>query len=160
MIHERGKLNDGHRGRLFTSLIQLEETHRQILMAIRDGISPNSGQRLTPLNEEEWKSIDDALRGMKNAMSETVNRYAHEWMEERAKAEDRKSTLFYLSVLMNELEDQLLLDLSPSEIQANYGRLEEEDVAVLQNLHETLAYHIMRVKEEMRRMREAQEGQR
>ncbi len=160
MVKEVKELNDGHRGRLSTSLIQLEETQRQILMAIRDGVSPNSGQRLTPLREEEWKAVDAELQGMHNAMRETVRRYTPDWLKDREKAEERTSTLFYLSTLMNELEDQLLLDLSPNELQSNYGRLTKDDVDVLQNLHETLAYHILRIKEMLRNMRETQEEQR
>lgn len=153
MAKEIKGFNDGHRGRIFSSLILLEETHRKILSAIRDGISSNSGQRLTPLGEEEWRTVDHELREMTVSMRNTVNIFAGQWMKDRLSAEDRKSTLFHLSVLMNELEDQLLLDLSPAKIQANYGRIEDEDAIILQNLHDELAYHINKIKQFILKMR-------
>jgi hypothetical protein len=157
-MKEIRKINDGHRGRLYTSLLNLEETHRQIMQAVRYGISPNSGQLLTPLQEDEWKALEKELLEMEKAMRDVVERYAGSKLKEREKSEDRNFTLFFLSVLMNELEDQLLLDLAPGELQANYGAVEEADAAVLQRLHEELSYNMQELKAKLQLMRASKGG--
>lgn len=124
-------MTDGHRGHLSASLSSLEETVRHMTEVGRAGRSPSNGQKLTPLPEQDWNVVADALGRAVQRLVDAVRDLAPECLAEREHAEGLSGTLFRLSILLRNAEEQIADDLEPSRVEAKFGALTERERQIL-----------------------------
>ncbi len=139
-------MNQGHKGHLYSSLLAIEEMSRQMERVGRDGRSPTSGQALTPLAESEWSSLVGYLDQIHKNLQVVISRLVPEGLAEREAVEDRVVTLYWLSVLLRQLEEEIVDDLDPAVTQRKFGDLEDEERRELAELTQELRVNVVKMR--------------
>ncbi len=139
-------MNQGHRGHLYSSLLALEEMSRQMERVARDGRSPTSGQALTPLDESEWGLLAGCLDRMEGQLQEAIRQLAPEGLAERCAVENRSVTLYWLSVLLRQLEEEIVDDLDPARTQRKFGELAGQESGTLTELAQNMRAAVSRMR--------------
>lgn len=153
-------MTDGHYRHLFASLFAIEEVSRQMERVGRDGRSPASGQALTPLAPQDWEAIETRLMQMQERMREAIRGLAPEGLEGRDTAEGRSTTLYWLSFLLRQMEEEIVDDLLPSSTEPKFGDLEPEERVALSHLVESLRADLGAIRTHIERLRHKKGGRR
>jgi hypothetical protein len=131
-------MTEGLRGHLFASLLAVNDLIRKMERAGREGSSPASGQALTPLSAEEWQTLSEILERIRAQMLNAVRRFNEGGLTRHDAPRSRADTLFWLSILLRQMEEEIVEDLAPAQVERRYGALEEAERAALSELVESL----------------------
>lgn len=151
-------VTDGHCRHLFASLLAIEEASRQMERVGRDGRSPASGQALTPLAPQDWEAIKARLAQMQERLRQVCQSLASEGLKERDTAEGQSTTLYWLSFLLRQMEEEIVDDLSPSSTEPKFGNLEPEERAALSHLVDNLRADLGAMRAQIERLRREKGG--
>ncbi|MBV9851519.1 MAG: hypothetical protein JO250_17770 [Armatimonadetes bacterium] len=143
-------LNVGWTNHLLSTRSVLRATIAKIERIAAAGQSPSgsAGTPLTPLPEAEWHRLRQGLDALLAEADALVAALAPEEAARSAQIQPVEATRYHLSLLLRELDQNVLADLEPKR-GARYGRLALEDEA-------HLADALARMR---RRVRELQDGQ-
>lgn len=131
-------MTEGHRARLIASLSSLEDAIADIAAIARDGRSPTSGSRLTPLPPEQWDRLSAILERARVRLTTAVQAMAPSYLEDRNEPETMAGTLFRLAILLRTLEEDTVDDLRPDRLTARYGPLQPDERDAFRELTESL----------------------
>jgi len=152
-------VTDGHRRHLCASLSSFEEFVQNMERAGHDGRSPTSGQKLTPLASRDWKPIAEALRIALARLTEAVRAVAPEKLSGRECAEGLSGTLFRLSILLRQAEEEIVDDLKPARMEGKFGALEEAERRLLADLTRAMRKDLSSARERIDAIRARRGGQ-
>jgi superfamily II DNA/RNA helicase len=131
-------MTEGLRGHLFASLLAVNDLIHKMERAGREGRSPASGQALTPLSAEEWQTLSEILERIRAQMLDAVRHFNEACLVRHNTPRSRADTLFWLSTLLRQMEEEIMEDLAPARVERRYGALEEAERKALSELVEAL----------------------
>lgn len=146
-------MTEGHRARLIASLASLEDTIASIAAVARDGRSPTSGSKLTPLPAEEWEALSAILERARKRLTQAVEALAPSFLAERSTPESLSGTLFRLAILLRTLEEETVDELRPNRMTARYGPLSSDEQQAFRTLTEGLSADLREARALVERMR-------
>lgn len=150
-------MTEGHRAHLCASLGTLEDAVRDITAIAREGRSPTSGQKLTPLAPSDWAVVDACLHRAVERVRRVVETVAPDYLTDREQAEGLGGTVFRLSLLLRSLEEELVEGLHPRRMEVKFGSMADEEKAALSALVEGMRSDLGEIRillERLRRRRE------
>ncbi len=112
---------------LFAALNAVQEMASRMERAGRDGRSPVSGAALTPLDHDEWQQVEVHLARLVSLLRDAVWCECPDRLAEQERADGRSATLFWLSVLLRSLEEEIVDDLHPDRMVQQYGPITSPD---------------------------------
>ncbi|HXG24364.1 MAG TPA: hypothetical protein VNJ09_07415, partial [Chthonomonadales bacterium] len=108
---------------------------------------------LTPLAPQDWEVIEARLSRMQERVRKAIQGFAPEGLEERDTAEGRSTTLYWLSFLLRQMEEEIVDDLSPSNSEPKFGDLEPEERVALSHLVENLRADLGAIRVQIEKLR-------
>jgi len=151
-------VKDGHRRQLRASLAAFEAAVRDMERVGRDGRSPTSGQPLAPLPAADWEAIAAPLQRAAGRLAEVARRLDPEGAERRSHEESIGATLFRLAILLRQVEEGIVDDLSPARLRRRYGALSAEESADLEALVHNMRGDLVEAREVIEALRAQREG--
>jgi hypothetical protein len=146
-------MTDGHQRHVSASLSAIEEVVRQMERAGQEGKSPVGRQALTPLDPKEWAAMAAVLARIQERLQAAVHRLAPELPARRDTVEGRTATLYWLSVLLLHLDEEVIADLDPSRTEPRFGPLEGEERVGLSELVKDLHSDVFLIRAHIERLR-------
>lgn len=140
-------MTEGHRARLIASLSSFEDAIADITTIAREGRSPTSGSRLTPLPDQEWKKLNEILTRARQRLLQAVHAFAPSYLTEREEPESLAGTLFRLAILLRTLEEETVDNLHPDRLASRYGPLSSAEAETLRQLTEDLRRDVREARE-------------
>jgi len=128
------RMTDGQQAHLFASLVAFHELVRQMERVGRQGKSPVAGQELTPLQTDTWKGIEELLDAARDRLEDAVRRMAPGRLESRDAQEGLGATLFWLAILLRQLNEEVIDDLDPARVERKFGAMTEDERVELAEL--------------------------
>lgn len=114
-------MTDGHTRRLIATLTAFEELMQQ-MEAAANGRSPAGGQRLTPLPPQRWQAIYEPLERARKRLERTAGHFAVDRITARGRPEPIRATVRWLSLLLIQIESEVVNDLLPARM-SRFGPL-------------------------------------
>jgi hypothetical protein len=146
-------MTDGHKRHLMATLLAVEETSRQIEQIAREGRSPSSNQKLTPLDAASWAVFADSLRQMHNDLQACIRQLLPEAQQHEEHREGLSVTLYWLSVLLLHLDEELVEDLDPKKTVPKFGPLESVEREALETVVAQMHKTVERMRQQIERLR-------
>lgn len=146
-------MTDGHKRHLMATRLAVEDICRQIEQVASEGRSPANNQRLTPLHPDSWKAISTILEHLKGSITNYMARLVPEEEVQREQCEPLSVTLYWLSVLLLHLDEEVIEDIHPAKTVPKFGELSPEERAQLEELVAQMHEDVERIRAYIARIR-------
>ncbi|CCW35603.1 hypothetical protein CTKA_02304 [Chthonomonas calidirosea] len=150
-------MTDGHKRHLMATLLAIEEASRQIEQVAREGRSPSGNNRLTPLDPASWAVFADALQHMYVDLQACIKQLLPQELAEQEHREGLSVTLYWLSVLLLHLDEEIVEDLDPKKTIPKFGPLEPAEREALEAVVARLHEAVERMRRQIERLRHPSE---